>query len=183
MIQLPAAVVRSGATRFAGPAVLLTALVVSGCGSSGGGNKTSAPPSSAPASSAPAGGTADAASTTAITKAYVIFFNSTTKLAASETVLQHGAVFKATLATQAKSPAAKGLSATVSKVVLQSPNLATVTFSLLSSGKALLANTPGYAVKEGATWKVAAGTFCALLTLQGGAPKACDDTSITALPS
>jgi hypothetical protein len=203
-MQSPAGVARTGMTRFAGCTALLTALTLAGCSSSGGSSSppsSAAPASSAAASSAPAsspavsssaavsapaqsgGATADGSTTTAVRTAYVTFFNSKTALATSQTFLQHGAVFKAALATQAKSPAAKGLSATVSKVVLQSPDLANVTFTLLGSGKPLLPDTPGYAVKEDGSWKVAAGTFCALLTLESAAPKACSDSAITALPS
>jgi hypothetical protein len=38
-------------------------------------------------------------------------------------------------------------------------------------------------VKEGGKWKVSAGTFCQLLTLQNAAPKQCSDSSITAFPT
>jgi hypothetical protein len=57
-----------------------------------------------------------------------------------------------------------------------------VTFSVESGGSTLLSKAPGYAVKSGATWQVAAQTFCGLLKLEQDAPDACDDPSVTALP-
>jgi hypothetical protein len=178
----------------AGPtccAALLMALAVAGCSSSGGSSTaksesssgavgSSQPPRS---TSAPADVKLDAATRGAIAHAFDFFFATKTTPATAARVLQHGAVFKATLAAQDKNPLGQNLTATVSAVVLQSANVANVSFSLLSGGKVLLPDTPGTAVKENGTWTVAAETFCALLKLQGAAPKACDDTSITALPS
>lgn len=206
MIQSRIGRIRRVATRLmaAGPAVfgvLSTAVLLAACSSSGGGAsnpssptgpatspsaaETSAAQTTAAATTPPATRSAsaasDAASTTAISKAYVTFFDGRTTAADSVSVLQHGAVFKAALTAQANDPTAKKLAATVSKVVLKSTNLAAVTFSLVSSGAVLLPNTAGFAVREGGTWKVAAGTYCGLAKLQGGAPPACEDASITAL--
>ena len=46
----------------------------------------------------------------------------------------------------------------------------------------LLPDADGYAVRINGSWKVAATTFCSLLTLQGDSAPACKDPSVTALP-
>jgi hypothetical protein len=51
-----------------------------------------------------------------------------------------------------------------------------------SNGKPALPGASGLAVRQGGKWKVAAQTFCQLLTLQGDAPHACNDPKITAVP-
>jgi hypothetical protein len=195
MLSSPAGVIRRSA---AGVAIVLAATTAGACSSSGGSggdpsasSSSAVTPSTSAASSSAAPATSSsvsapkltAADTKEIKNAYVTFFDSKTKVAKSEAVLQHGSVFRATLKTQAASPTAQGLSATVSKVQSQQPNVALVTFTLLSAGKAVLPDTPGYAVKEGGKWKVAAGSFCGLLKLQNSAPKECDDSTITAFPA
>ena len=198
MLTSPAGVIRR---RAAGAAIVLAAALLAGCsssGSGGGGSSDTAAPSTstAPTSAAAASTTPAAASSTAaaapalsaaevkaIKKAYVTFFNSKTKLSVSAAFLQHGNQFMDALVAQSKNPAAKGLSVTVSKVVPQSAVVAVATFNLVSAGQTVLTDTPGYAVKDGGKWKVAAGTFCGLLKLQNSAPKLCDQASITAFPS
>jgi hypothetical protein len=100
-------------------------------------------------------------------------------------VLQHGDQLKAALVKNANSPDARGLTAQVTRVAGDpgNPNVAKTTFTLVSGGKPLLPGATGYAVKEGGTWKVAATTFCQLLSLQQAAPAQCHDASITAFPS
>jgi hypothetical protein len=194
MLSSPAGVIRRGA---AGVAILLAAGLAAACSSSGGTPNTSAPQSSsAPGSgqttvstAAPVTSTSapppvlTAADTKEIKKAYVSFFKSGTTATKSATLLQHGSMFIDSLKTQAKSPAAQGLSVTVSKVVSLQRSVAVATFTLLSAGKPVLANTTGYAVKEGGRWKVSAGTLCQLLKLQNAAPKQCDDATVTAFPN
>jgi len=97
----------------------------------------------------------------------VKFFDPKTPVATSISLLQDGSAFRAALEAQAKGSLAQGAAAEVSKVSLRSPNTAKVVFSILVNGKALLTDQPGYAVHDGGTWKVAAQTFCGLLTLQG----------------
>lgn len=158
-------------------------IALSGCGSSGSGG--------APATSAhtPTGGATTAHSSaapapasvrTAVAKAYAEFFSYQSSVAASERYLQHGPVFAATLAAEGKT-GMQHVQARVTKVTMVSPNVAAVTFSLLSGSKPLLPASPGNAVREGGTWKVAAKTFCGLLKLQNQAPKACNDPHTTAL--
>jgi hypothetical protein len=179
--------------------VLTVALTVTACGSSGGsggnspntsGASTQSVSSSAPSSPASpmptsgnsgggsTGGSADTATTTAVTKAYTTFFNYKSGLDVSEKLLQLGPEFHAALVTNAKTAAAQKITVTVSNVTLQSPHVAKVTFTVLGNGSALLPNTPGYAVQENGTWKVAAQTFCGLISLQGKAPAACQEPAV-----
>lgn len=150
-------------------------LAVAGCSSSGNAGSTTRQPSS---SSSPA--TSGAAGT--ISKVYKIFFDTDTSLAKSITVLQHGPTFRSTLQKESNSPSAVDVTAKVSGVQLLSANLAKVTFTIYSGKQTLLPNSHGYAVREGGAWKVAAQTFCALLTLENTAPPSCKDKSFTALP-
>ncbi|HEU5266548.1 MAG TPA: hypothetical protein VFU35_07595 [Jatrophihabitans sp.] len=118
----------------------------------------------------------------AIKAAYAKFFASSTPTQVSLGLLQNGPAFKAALDKQAASSLAQHAGARVSKVTLVSPNLADVVYTVTMNGSPVLPDQPGYAVRQGGTWKVAAKTFCALLTLQGGAPAACSSPSATALP-
>jgi hypothetical protein len=172
--------------------------VLTGCSSSGGNLTSSSAPatttspatSSAPASSSPAnnapptgGAPADAATKTAVTHAFSVFFDTKTSLTASMAVLQHGEKFRQALIAQGKNPAAKGINAKVTAVQLPSAHVAYVTYNLMSGSSPLLSGTHGYAVKDGGKWKVAAATFCGLLQLQNTAPPACNDPTIIALPN
>ena len=147
------------------------------------------PPSSSSGSSATSGAAsgstapADGSATAQITHAYEVFFSNTSTTPQSQAALQHGDRFTAALNAEGNSSYATKSSATVSKVVLLSANTADVTFSVISNGVVVLKDTPGKAVREGGVWKVAAQTFCALLTLQGNPPSACSDASVTALPN
>ncbi|HET8536608.1 MAG TPA: hypothetical protein VFL73_05455, partial [Solirubrobacteraceae bacterium] len=176
--------------RAVGGAALVAALLVAGCSSSGSGahkSASSSPSSSStsPVTSSPApsasGTPADAATRKAVADAYAAFFGYKSTLAQSQAALQHGATFHQTLVEQGKSSLADKSTATVSSVRVAG-KVAYVTFTISENGQPLLSNTPGYAVRENGTWKVAAKTFCSLLTLQGSAPSACSDPSITALP-
>jgi len=176
--------------RRAGALLLLAvAMAVSGCSSSGG-KSSNAPSGSAGGSSAgehcPApnrpGIAKNLATKKAITKAFQVFFDTDTALADSVAVLQHGPTLCAPLLKESSNPAANKITVKVSKVVLQGKNVAKVTFTIFTAGQTLLPNTHGYGVRENGHWKVAAKTFCALLSLQGTAPAACKKASITALP-
>jgi hypothetical protein len=151
---------------------LILATALAGCASSGG-----AP---APSHSGDSQG-ADAATTQTISRVFKVFFDTTTSLAKSVTVLQHGPAFRTTLTKESNSPSAVNITAKVSAVKLVDKNLAKVTFTIYSGKSTLLPDTSGYAVREGGNWKVAAQTFCALLNLEGTAPPACKDKSFTSL--
>lgn len=173
---------------------VLLAVTVAGCSSSAGtgssssssqpvtGSSTPSTPSTSAAVSTPVASKLTAADVAAITKAYTTFFNTDSPLAASMAVLQDGPAFKDALIQQSKSPAAQDTTATVSKVTAQSANTAVVIFTILIKGSPVLKDTPGFAVREKGTWKVAGGTFCGLLTLNGGAPPVCKTAAATSLP-
>lgn len=125
---------------------------------------------------------ADNATTAAINQAYATFFGSKSTVAQSQAALQNGDKFHATLVKEGNSSYAQDSSAKVSAARLIKPNVAAVTFTVTVGGTSLLPDAPGYAVKTGDTWQVAAQTFCGLLTVQGDAPAACHDPAVTALP-
>lgn len=181
-----------------GLAFVAVAALAAGCSSSGGPGHTTAPPSASVPASTPATSSAvaatgsstqplTAADTAQITRSYTTFFAGATKPDVAAGLLQHGAQVEATLAEQARSPQAKGISVQVTKVARDpsrpSPDVASVTFTVLSDKHALLPGVAGLAVREDGRWKVAAATFCQLLTLQGAAPKQCQDKAFTALPA
>ncbi len=58
--------------------------------------------------------------------------------------------------------------ATVSSVMLQPGDMASVTYAVLLSGKPLEKNLQGTAVYSGGRWKVTVTTFCGLLRLAFG---------------
>lgn len=161
---------------------LAVAIVLGGCASSGGAGGAPAVTATGAASSG-AGAPADASTKEAVTTAYETFFDSSTTVARSQAVLQHGASFTKALADEARSSYAEKSSASVSSVTLTGTDVADVKFTIKNNGSPLLADTPGKAVRENGTWKVAAATFCGLLELEGNAPDACKDPKITALPN
>jgi hypothetical protein len=167
-------------------------LAAAGCSSSkkAPGSSTSAGTKHTAATTAAGAGTpsgtgapADAATKALVATAYATFFDPKASPTTTAAALQHGPAFAATLDEAAKSSQAQGIAASVSAVNLVRPDVAYVTFTLSQKGSALLTDSPGYAVRENGTWKVAAQTFCNLLQLQSLAPAACKDPSITALPS
>jgi hypothetical protein len=183
--------------RAAAAASTVVILALGGCSSSGtgaagastkagstvaSGATTSAANPATPTIPSGSGTPADAGTAAAVTKAYTTFFNPKTAEAQSEATLQHGPTFKDALDAASKTSQAQAVSATVSTVNQISADVAYVTFTLSVGGTAMLPNTHGYAVRDSGTWKVAAQTFCTLLQLQGTAPAACKDASITALP-
>jgi hypothetical protein len=181
--------------------LLLAAALATACSSSGSSGSSSSPPATGPAGSAtsssppsaPAGGgsppgtaasggsPADAATTAAITKAYRDLFDSSATTPQSQAALQHGSAFHQVLVQQGKNTYSNTSGVKLGGITV-SGDLAHVTFTITSKGRPLLSNVRGFAVREGGRWLVAAATFCSLLSLQGDAPPACHDPSITALP-
>lgn len=171
------------------------AIPLSACSSGSGSSKSTAAttPAAAPASTqsstpppSPTSAfstTADAATVAAVSKAYTTFFDAKQTHAALVADLQNGPKLSDALTQQAQNPTAKTLSAKVTKVTLQNPHVALVTFTLLSNGSVLLANTPGKAVLEDGTWKLAAETFCGLVAATGKIPPICNEFSTVALPT
>ena len=155
--------------------ILITAL--GGCSSSGAGGGS--PETSG--STGSAGGQSPAERQ--IARTYVQFFNTDTSLRKSVSqLLQHGPAFRSSLIKESNSPNAVNITAKVSDVKIVGKKLAKVTFTIYSGKTTLLPDTHGFAVIESGRWKVAAHTYCQLLTLEGSAPSVCKDKSFTALP-
>lgn len=184
------------ATRLATAALtgLLIVAAVAGCGSSKKGSGPSSTPgapgasgttpaSATTAASSPGASAPSKADVTAITKAFTTFFSSATPVDDSVAFLQDGAAFRDVLEDQAKTASAGKASATVSKVTLDSPDKASVVFTIRLAGAPVLPNTPGFAVREAGSWKVAGLTFCGLLQVQGSPPPVCAQPAATSLPS
>jgi len=165
--------------------ILATGLV--GCSSSGGNGspETTGSAGGGTCASIPsvAGVPASGSAQKAVEKTFSLFFSTATSLRKSIAVLQHGDVFcPALLAVNNTSYGKQKTSATVASVRVTKPNVAAVKFTIRVAGQVVLPNAKGYAVRDGGEWKVAAQTFCQLLTLEGTAPKECKDKSMTALP-
>ncbi len=159
-------------------AVLVTvgASVLAGCGSSNSDTSkstTAAAATSAAATTSSAGAKADAATTQAITEVFTKFFDAKTSAADKATLVEKGDAFAPVLQAQASNPQAQGTSASVQAVALDDPAHATVTYTILMGGSPVLPNQSGKAVQDAGKWKVAAATFCQLMTLQGGKSAAC----------
>jgi hypothetical protein len=134
-------------------------------------------------STATGGASADPATTAAVSAAFTTFFDGSAAVSTRLTFLQNAEIFEQALAAQSSSPLISQTSVTLSRVSLTTATQATVIYTVFLSGKQLLADQTGTAVEINGGWKVAAATFCALLTLGGQAPAACAQASTTALPS
>ena len=159
---------------------LLIAVMVAGCSSS-----TSKPASRSgvhvPTGTDVASGVNDAAAT-AITTAYIRFFDSTVAQAQKLGLIQDGAEFSQAISQESTSEFAKSESVQVTKVGVNSANKATVIFTVVRDGSPALANQTGYAVLEDGKWKVAGATFCNVLATQGAVPPVCKTLRATTLP-
>jgi hypothetical protein len=158
-------------------------LALSACSSSGGGGNTqpatpttsSAAPTSAPASGEPTSG---AGAVAAIEKNWATFFNAKTSTSRRLALLQDGDKLAAVIKAQSTNPLAATASAKVSHVTLTGTDQASVTYSILVSGQAVLKGQQGSAVYQDGVWKVGLASFCALLKLENagkssGLPAAC----------
>jgi hypothetical protein len=144
--------------------------------SSGATSSAAAPASSSASAAASSSGPASSGNSAAaaqIKANWEEFFDGKTPTAKRLTLLQNGQKFAA--AIRAFSSLGSTASAQVTKVVVDSPSKATVTYNILLGGKPALSNRTGTAVYEGGTWKVGDASFCQLLTLAPGsqAPAAC----------
>jgi len=157
------------------------AVVLAACGSSSG-----ASPGGSDASSSigpTVASSPDAATVAAVTQAYQTFFAPASTAAQVEGAIQNGARFHDAIAAEGSSKYTGTSGVKVEKVVVQSPDVAHVTFSVTSNGSVVLPGASGYAVRVDGSWKLAATTFCQLLTLEGTAPATCRQAAATALPS
>jgi hypothetical protein len=104
----------------------------------------------------------------------VTFFNPATPVATKVTLLENGPAFQSALQGESTNAQAKLTAAQVTAVRVTSSTAATVTWNLLLSGTAVVANQKGEAIYQGGVWKVSAASFCSLLKLSGSAPAACN---------
>jgi hypothetical protein len=137
---------------------------VAACSSSS--NNSGSGATSAPASSASASSGGGSAAASQIATNWTTFFDAKTPVAKRVALLQDGQKFATIIKSQAGGGLAASATAKVTKVTVQSPNQAKVTYSILIGGSPALANQTGVAVKEGGTWKVGLASFCGLLTLE-----------------
>jgi hypothetical protein len=149
-------------------AVLTIAFLVCVAAGCGGDGKKAAPTTTA---------ASPAAQKAEIRRVWERFFAGTTSASDKEKLLENGSEFSDALEAAAKSPFAKQSGARVSRVTLLGPAKAKVVYAILLSGKPVLSNRRGTAVKEGGEWKVGTASFCQLLTLQGAAPDRCSSLS------
>ncbi|MGF7123578.1 hypothetical protein AB4Z09_17695 [Rhodococcus sp. TAF43] len=119
-----------------------------------------------------------------VNDAFVAFFSGETSGGQKILLVQNGEAFADTINAQAESPMAKGTTATVTNVDMDAPGHATVTYTIEMNGQPVLADRIGEAVEQDGQWKVAQGTFCDLLTLEGNPPPVCGQpTTSAATPS
>lgn len=158
-------------------------LALTACGSSGSSaSQPSSPPSSSAGSATPSATPSTSAGGSAaqseIEANWAAFFRASTPVAKRVTLLQNGQVFAAVIKAQAGSALASSATSKVTKVTIESPTQAKVTYSILVGGQPALSNQTGVAVKQNGVWKVGDASFCGLLTVENngktsGLPAAC----------
>ena len=146
-----------------------------------GGSSPAAAPGTTPLTT-PSGSPVDSATTAAVSKTYATVYGGTKDLATLVASIQNGDKLSPVLAQALKNPLTAGLTATVSKVTAINPHVVSVTFTLLSHGSPLLANTKGKAVLVSGKWLLAADTYCGLLAASGHLPSQCSP-AVIAIPS
>ena len=151
-------------------ALAAISVTVAACSASGSAASPSAHPShsTASATAQPASG---AAAVAAVRANWGTFFNGAVPVPRRLTLLQDGQQFASFVRSQAKTTIGALVlqaAARVSAVTLKPPGRASVTYTILLSGKPLEKNLHGTAVYSGGRWLVAVTTFCALLHLAYG---------------
>ena len=151
----------------------LLCVTVAAC--SGGGNATGpAAPASQPRATSPTEPASGPGAVASIKANWQAFFSGATPVPRRLTLLQAGQQFAAFVQAQEKTPAGaliRQSAATVRSVTLEPAETASVTYTILLSGKPLEKNVQGTAVYTGGSWKVAVTTFCGLLRLAYGKSK------------
>jgi hypothetical protein len=145
--------------------------------------------SPATSSTSPSSGTqtvvATSADERAIVAVYTSFIEPGVPISTKVGMVQDGTAFQPAMESLSQSDFAKIVTVTVSKVTLNSPDKATVIFSLQLTGQGtVVPNATGYAIRDHGTWKIAGATLCQLL--QANDPKLpapCSDPAATALPN
>lgn len=156
--------------------VLLAAAAVAGCGSSNDNTPTTPPPTTTVTGTPAAGAEQEVGDT------FVAFFSAQTPPAQKIALVENSPAFADTINAQAESPLTMGATATVSKVDLDAPGHATVTYTVLVNGQPVLPDQIGEAVEVDGSWKVSQTTFCELLTLQGNPPPVCGAPATSGAP-
>jgi hypothetical protein len=164
-----------------GPAL---AVAVTACSSSSSTSAATSPSSSAASSPAVTGSSSAPASSSTtdavadITANWEKFFNSSTTAAQKASLLQNGSTFASAISAFAQLPLASGIGAKVTKVVVNSPTTATVTYDITSGGTSLLSGQTGQSVYQDGTWKVGDASLCGLFKLipGGTVPSACSSS-------
>jgi hypothetical protein len=162
-------------------ALALGACSSSGGGGNGGSGNTKPATSPATSSSAPASGsepTSGAGAVASIEKNWATFFNAKTSTSKRLALLQDGDKLASVIKAQSSNPLATTASAKVSHVTLTGTDQASVTYSILVGGQAVLKGRQGVAVYENGVWKVGLASFCDLLKLENagkssGLPPSC----------
>jgi hypothetical protein len=159
------------ASRRFQPIVLAIAVAaaVAACGSSGGSSSSSG--ASSPSTSTPAASASGGSAASEIAANWTAFFSAKTPVAKRVSLLQDGKLFASTIKAQAGSGLASQATAKVTKVTVQSPTKAKVSYSILLGGTPALANQTGVAVLQDGTWKVGLASFCGLLTVENSGNK------------
>jgi len=174
----------SESSRVAFSLLAAAGIALTACSSGGGsGNTTSATPTAPPASQSPTPAASGEPATgsgavAAIKKNWATFFNAKTPTSQRIALLQDGNMVAARLKTESQGNLAAAASAKVTHVTLTGTSQASVTYSILVAGQAVLPNQQGVAIYEDGVWKVGLASFCALLKLENagkssGLPAAC----------
>lgn len=125
------------------------------------------------ASSTVGASTSPSSVTTKIKTNWTAFFKGITPAAVKETLLQNGKEFATFLQAQSKTQAARATTVKVTRVKLTSKTTAHVTYTIYLAGSPVEPNAVGTALIQNKVWKVSDASFCALVSLEGSAPKAC----------
>jgi hypothetical protein len=145
-------------------AVVALAVSITACG----GNSPSSSNTSKPATSAPASASAGGNAVSEITANWETFFSPNSSVSQRVSLLQDGSQVQSAVQSLLGSSFASQASAKVTHVTVNSPTQATVTYDILLSGKPVLKNQTGTAVKENGIWKVGVSSFCSLAALANG---------------
>ena len=101
-----------------------------------------------------------------------LFFSGKTPAKRKIALVQDGKDFAKVINGQASGGMAKSATAKVLSVKVAGKQ-AVVTYTIYLAGQPALKKQKGEALLEGGTWKVGGKSFCALLSLEGTAPKIC----------
>jgi hypothetical protein len=105
-----------------------------------------------------------------ITANWERFFDHTTAIADRVALLENGPSLQQALEQRSKDPLQQQASAKVKAIELVGTDRASVTYDVLLNGIVALGDSVGYAVFQDGVWKVAAESFCALISLGATAP-------------